>query len=147
MEMEINEWKIEFSGIKAHAGKEGNELVDLLARKASISSNIESYKRIHKSTILRELKELSIKQWQNEWNTTTKGATTKSFFPNLQHRMALKINPTPNFTTIITGHGSINTYIHKFTIGNPTCPFKKGYQKVDHIIYNCLLHEQEMEKL
>ena len=64
MEMEINEWKIEFSGIKAHAGKEGNELVDPLARKASISSNIESYKRIHKSTILRELKELSIKQWQ-----------------------------------------------------------------------------------
>ena len=31
MEMERNEWKIEFSWIKAHAGKEGNELADLLA--------------------------------------------------------------------------------------------------------------------
>ena len=67
--------------------EEGNELADLLARKASISSNIEeSHKRIHKSTILRELQELSIKQWQNEWNTTTKGATTKSSFPNTEWR-------------------------------------------------------------
>ena len=139
MEMEINEWKIKFSWIKVHAGKEGNELADLLARKASISSNIEeSYKKIPKSTILRELKELSIKQWQNEWNTTTKGATTKSFFPNLEHRMALKISPTPNFTTITTGHGNINSYLHKFkTIGNPACLCNKGDQTADHIIYNC----------
>ena len=41
MEMEINEWKNEFGWIKAHAVEEGNELADLLARKASISSNIE----------------------------------------------------------------------------------------------------------
>ena len=62
--------------------------------------------------------------------------------------MALKINPTPNFTTIITGHGNINTYLHKFRIiGNPACPCNKGDQMVDHIIYNCLLHEQEREKL
>jgi len=41
MEMERKEWKIEFSWIKAHAGKEGNKLADRLAKEASISSNIE----------------------------------------------------------------------------------------------------------
>jgi ribonuclease HI len=52
MEMEGNEWKIEFNWIKAHEGKEGNELADLLAKEASNNSNIkECYKRILKSTI------------------------------------------------------------------------------------------------
>jgi len=55
MEMERNEWKIEFSWIKAHAGKEGNELADLLAKEASNNSNIkECYNRIPKSKISRE---------------------------------------------------------------------------------------------
>ena len=83
--MERNEWQIDFSWIKAHAGKEGNELADRLAKEASISSNIEEcYNKIPKSTITKELKGQCIKQWQNEWNTTTKGATTKSFYPNTE---------------------------------------------------------------
>jgi ribonuclease HI len=62
MEMETNEWQIKFSWIKAHAGKEGNELADRLAKKASISSNIEvCYNKIPKSTMARELNGLSIK--------------------------------------------------------------------------------------
>ena len=114
--MERNEWKIEFSWIKAHAGKEGNELADLLAKEASNNSNIkECYNRIPKSTISRELKEPCIKQWQNECNTTTKGATTKSFYPNIEQRTMLKVSPTLNFTTILTGHGNINSYLHKLT--------------------------------
>jgi len=149
MEMERNEWKIEFSWIKAHAGKEGNELADLLTKEASNNSNIkECYNRIPKSTISRELKELCIKQWQNEWNTTTKGATTKSFYPNIEQRMMLKVRPTPNFTTILTGHGNINSYLYKFNIiENPVCPCNKGDQTVDHIIYSCGLHEKERNRL
>jgi ribonuclease HI len=41
MEMERNELKVEFSWIKTHAGKKGNELADRLAKEASISCNIE----------------------------------------------------------------------------------------------------------
>jgi ribonuclease HI len=39
MEMERNEWKIEFSWIKAHAGTEGNELADRLAKEASTATS------------------------------------------------------------------------------------------------------------
>jgi hypothetical protein len=79
---------------------------------------------------------------------TTKGATTKSFYPNIEHRMTLKVSPTPNFTTTVTGHGNINSYLHKFKIiENPGCPCNKGDQTVDHIIYSCGLHEQERERL
>ena len=149
MEMERNEWKIDFSWIKAHAGKEGNELADRLAKEASTSSNIEEcYNKIPKSTITKELKGQSIKQWQNEWNTTTKGATTKSFYPNIEHRLTLRVSPTPNLTTILTGHGNINSYLHRFKITeNPGCSCNKGDQTVDHIIYSCGLHEQERKRL
>ena len=56
--MERNEWQIDFSWIKAHAGKEGNELADRLAKEVSISSKIEEcYNKIPKSTITKELKD------------------------------------------------------------------------------------------
>jgi hypothetical protein len=62
--------------------------------------------------------------------------------------MTLKMSPTPNFTTIVTGHSNINSYIHKFNIKeNPGCPCNKGDQTVDHIIYSCGLHEQERNSL
>jgi hypothetical protein len=55
---------------------------------------------------------------------------------------------TPNFTTIVTGHGNIKTYLHKYKItNNPMCPCKQGEQTVDHIIYHYKLHEQEREQL
>ena len=37
----------------------------------------------------------------------TKGATTKSFFPKIPDRLKMRISVTPNFTTMITGHGNI----------------------------------------
>ena len=85
LDMERQEWKVNFSWIKAHVGQRGNELADCLAKEASRSENIEEcYNRVPKSTVPRELKEESLKQWQNEWERITKGATTKFFFP--QHR-------------------------------------------------------------
>jgi len=85
---------------------------------------------------------------QYEWDRTTKGATTKSFFPSIVDRMKLTINPIPNFTAIVTGHGNIKTYLHKFNIiENPKCSCDKGEQTVDHIIYSCNLHEQERDRL
>jgi hypothetical protein len=52
------------------------------------------------------LKGQSLNQWQQEWSSTTKGATAKSFFPKIVDRMKLTINATSNFTTMVTGHGN-----------------------------------------
>ena len=58
------------------------------------------------------------------------------------------MSPTPNFTAIVTGHGNIKTYLHKFSIiENPKCSCGKGEQTVDHIIYSCNLQEQERDRL
>jgi hypothetical protein len=44
----------------------------------------------------------------------TKGEITKAYFPVVANRLSMKINITQNFTSIITGHGKIKSYLHRF---------------------------------
>jgi hypothetical protein len=147
--MEMQNWKIEFNWIKAHAGHHGNELPDQIAKEAANSRDInECYTRIPKSAVRRELKDHSVTKWQSEWDHTTKGAITKSFFPKIAERLKLKVKVTANFTTIVTGHGNIKSYLRKYKIlDSPMCSCKSGEQTVDHIIFECKLLQQERERL
>jgi hypothetical protein len=53
--------------------------------------------------------------------------------------MKLTINANSNFTTMVTGHGNIKTYLHKHKINqNSMCPCKEADQSVDHIPFDCL---------
>ena len=62
--------------------------------------------------------------------------------------MKLRINATPNFTAIVTGHGNIKTYLFKYKIiESPMCYCKKGEQSVDHILFDCKLLEQDRDRL
>jgi len=127
IEMEMQNWKIEFNWIKAHTGHQGNKLADQLATEAATNGDIdECYKRIPKSTVISELSDLSVTKWQSEWDHTTKGAIMKAFFPIIADRLKMKINITPNFTTMVTGHDNIKSYLHKYQIlDNPMCSCKK----------------------
>jgi hypothetical protein len=70
-----------------------------------------------------------------EWERYSKEAITNSFFPKKTDRLKLKINVTPNFTAIVTGHGNIKTYLSKYKIiESPMCSCEEGVQTVDHII-------------
>jgi ribonuclease HI len=81
-ELEWDEWKVEFSWMKAHAKYRGIELADQLAKEATSSRTIdECYTRIPKSALFCDLNEQSVNQWQNEWENSSKGAITKYFFP------------------------------------------------------------------
>ena len=95
-----------------------------------------------------ELNEQSVKQWQNEWQRTSKGVITKSLFPKIADRFKLRINATPNFTTIVTGHGNIKTFLYKYKIiESPVCSCDESEQSVDHILYECKLLEHERDRL
>ena len=56
----------------------------------------------------REIRDYSATKWQSEWDITTKGAITKTFFPKITDRLKLNINVTPNFT-MVTAHGNIKS--------------------------------------
>ena len=98
--------------------------------------------------MLTELNEQSVKQWQNEWKRSSKGVTTKSFFPKIADGLKLRINATPKFTTTVTGHGNIKTYLYKYKIIEGTmCSCDEDEQSVDNILYECELLEHERERL
>jgi hypothetical protein len=89
-----------------------------------------------------------VSQWQNEWERSSKGAITKSFFPKIADRLKLRINATPNFTAIVTGHDNIKTYLYKYKIiESPMCSCKEGDQSVDHILFDCKLLEHNRDRL
>jgi len=148
IEMEMQNWKIQFNWIKAHAGHQGNELADRLSKEAAINGDLdECYKRIPKSIVINELRDFSVTKWQSEWDHTTKSAITKSFFPKIADRLKIKTNVTPNFSTMVRRHGNIKSYLHKYkTLDSPMCSCKTGEQTVDHI-YDCKLFEQQRGSL
>jgi len=148
IEMENQDWKIKLTWIKAHAEHHGNELADQTAKEAATNSDIEYYRRIPKSTVRRELIDNSVIKWQGEWDNTTKCAITKLFFPKIADRLKLKINVTPNFTTMVTGHGNIKAYLYRFKMkDSPMCSCRREEQTIDHILFNCELVEQERDIL
>jgi len=92
-------------------------LADTLAKEAATNADlIESYKKIPKSVVMSELSEINVETWQREWILTTKGAITKEYFPGVADRLSMNINISPNLTTIITSHGNIHSYLHRFKI-------------------------------
>jgi len=109
---------------------------------------IESYKRVPKSIVARELEEESIRKWQREWTQTTKGRTTKDFFPDVAERLKMKINLTQNLTAIITGHGKTRAYFQRFKIiENATCRCGKRDQTTDRLIFECELLTKERNRM
>jgi hypothetical protein len=60
----------------------------------------------------------------------------------------MKINVTQNFTTMVTGHGNIKSYLYHFKIiETPTCPCGNRDQTIDHLLFECDLLKKERDSL
>ena len=149
LQLQRDNWEIGFVWVKAHVGILGNEVADHLAKSAARDGSLQvCYDRIPKSNVLRELEEVSVTQWEREWQSTPKGEVTKSFFPTVKDRMKVNLPLTPNVTTLLTGHGKLKSYFHRFKIlDNPTCTCGADQQNVDHIIYDCIKFAAERTSL
>jgi hypothetical protein len=148
-EMGEIKWKIEFCWVKARAGIQGNEIADTLAKEAATNVDIiECCKTVAKSVVLSELGGISVEKWQREWDQTTKGAITKEYFPVVPERLKMKINITQNFTTMVTGHGNIRSYLHRIKmIETAICPCGTTDQTIDHLLFECELLNKERDYL
>lgn len=148
-EKKKKQWHIQFCWVKAHVGIRGNETADTLAKEAAASTDTpESYDKIPTSVVKSELEVLSIEKWQREWDQSTKGQITKQYFPDIADRLNIKLNLTHNFTLMVTGHGSINSYLHRFKLSDtPTCPCGTQDQTTDHLLFECKLLQKERKIL
>jgi hypothetical protein len=60
----------------------------------------------------------------------------------------MKINITHNFTSMVTGHGNIRSYWHRFKIvGTPACPCGTKDQTIDRSLFECELLNKERDSL
>jgi len=60
----------------------------------------------------------------------------------------MKINITHNFTSMVTGHGNIRSYLYRFKIlETPTCPCGTKDQRIDHLLCECELLNKERDSL
>jgi hypothetical protein len=92
-------------------------LADTLAKEAATDEDIiECYRRVPKSVVTSELGSKIVEKWQMEWDQTTRGKITKEYFPVFAGRLKMKLNITQNFTCVVTGHGSIRSYLQRFKI-------------------------------
>jgi len=61
---------------------------------------------------------------------------TKQFFPDVQDRLKMKINATPHFAAMVTGHGKTKACFHRVKIiEQATCPCNNRDQTIDHLLY------------
>jgi len=104
--LEDQRWTVFFNWVKAHIRIKGNEMADRLAKKAAMEDIGEIiYDKIPRETIITKGKENGLTKWQEQWASSTKGAVSKLFFPNIKERMKTRIPISAEFTAMVTGHG------------------------------------------
>jgi hypothetical protein len=77
-----------------------------------------------------------------------KGRNYKEYFLVVADRLNMKINITHNFTSMVTRHRNIRSYLHWFKIlDTPTCPCGTKDQIIDHLLYECELLNKRRDSL
>jgi ribonuclease HI len=117
-------WAIHFKWVKVHIRIEGNETADKLAKEtAKEDENLhEVYSRVPITAVASDITKKGLEQWQQQWDTTVKGAECRSFFPRLEQRLKMRIPLTPKFTALVTGHGKTKFYLHRFKLAEENKP-------------------------
>ncbi|XP_063382997.1 uncharacterized protein LOC134669402 [Cydia fagiglandana] len=133
--------------IKAHAGLEGNERADVLAKEAAVGSKRKpNYDRCPVSFVKRAIRTATIEEWNRRYVDSDTASGTKLFFPDAvnAYKMVRKIQPTGIRTQLMTGHGGFSEYLHRFKCKeSPSCICDPAVREtVPHILLECPVHDQ-----
>jgi len=153
--LEEEGWIVHFSWVKAHNDNLGNELATSWQRRWPATTTYKkkiklqtTYHKYPKSAVKRELKCLGLQKWQSEWDSTNKGALTKTFFPTIKDRLTKRLQMNLNLSTVVIGHGKLRSYLHRFKIiDDPTYPCQMGSQSTEHLIRECTIRNEQRETL
>jgi hypothetical protein len=136
--------------VKAHNDEFGNELADQLAKKAANSGEGENaYSKIPESVVIKEIRDEGKLEWQKEWNASNQGEI-KKHSSQLQEtgNQKKKLQMNIKLSTVVTGHGTLIAYCHRFKIINdPVYVCKMGPQTTDRLICGCDILRKQRETI
>ncbi|XP_075979228.1 uncharacterized protein LOC142978606 [Anticarsia gemmatalis] len=134
--------------VKAHAGLEGNERADILAKEAALGSKCRpKYDRCPVSYVKRIIRSESLDEWGRRYSLGTTAKITKMYFPSAidAYRIVRKINLDHEVTQALTGHGGFSEYLTRFKCKeDPTCICEPGQlETLPHLVSECPQFEKE----
>ncbi|KAJ8704202.1 hypothetical protein PYW07_013496 [Mythimna separata] len=133
--------KVRLFWLKAHVGTAGNERADELAKQAALTKETADYDKVPVSYVRRKIREGTVKKWQVRYESSSTGAVTKVFFPDVlaAKRILRDTVLTPAHTQILTGHGGFSAYLHRFHLKNsPSCVCDQSCEEtVWHLLFEC----------
>lgn len=97
---------------------------------------------------LGELKQLSFDRtmgrWQARWNTSEKGRITFRFIENVNFaRLSPRFNPSLQLNYILTGHGSLNDFLHRRGLSESSnCACGAVNEDWKHVLIECRLYDE-----
>ncbi|KAK9296730.1 hypothetical protein QLX08_009344 [Tetragonisca angustula] len=86
--------------------------------------------------------------WQAEWRSSDHGRITREFFADVRSRLKLEsIKISHHTSQILTGHGNINSMLHRFKLSETDLCHCGQPDTVEHIIYHCKEEKVERAKM
>ncbi|GIY95028.1 uncharacterized protein CEXT_9091 [Caerostris extrusa] len=105
------------------------QLLNLIA-----NSNLKSLLGLSIKHIKTELAKAIKTEWQLQWSSSSKGRAVHEL---CQHVCSQRIHGNYFLNQIITGHGALASYQHKFFNSSPVCSCGKEIEDRAHIIFKC----------
>ncbi|XP_060810843.1 uncharacterized protein LOC132904445 [Amyelois transitella] len=137
--------------IKAHAGLEGNERADDLAKSAALGRVRPHYDRCPVSFVKRQIRMDTIDEWNRRYVEGDTASTTKLFFPDAgeAYQILRKIALTPVLVQVFTGHGGFSQYLNRFKCKeSPTCACDPANEEsIDHVLTECAVYDKDRNDL
>ena len=142
---------LEIIWTRGHAGTEGNELADKMAKKGANGSQLNILPaKLAKSTFRSNFNQWLWKKWDNEWTTSSSDSLTQTrkFFPTLKSFEIMSCKPLSyQVTQVITGQGALNSYLFRINkVDSPLCTCFQDIENVEHVLFVCPFYDAQRSK-
>ena len=148
--------RIAIEWIKGHADHTGNELADMLAKKAShMKVDVAGpHIPVPLAGIKKKLKEYFVKEWQKRWNANEVCRTSKLIFPCVAGSKLKKTSKLSksNLNLLIqagTGHALVGHHVGKWIedITDECELCLEGPESTDHLFFECPALERNRREI
>jgi ribonuclease HI len=136
--------------IPAHKGIHYNEVVDNLAKLASVSGTICNDLILPMSDRKRVIEKETYKRWEGFWNeeSSTKGSVFRSIKSRITrkpwfHHLNMSRTQIANISRMRFGHHRLESHLFKINIVNsPYCECGLDHEDLDHVFFSCPLRDR-----